>query len=72
MGRIKRPREFGDPDYIRMDQAVFKLLMTQCLIWTRVLLESDKCRCVAALSGLFSPAFLMQKYKNFINILTWS
>jgi hypothetical protein len=24
MGRIKRPREFGDPDYIRIDQAVFK------------------------------------------------
>lgn len=24
MGRIKRPREFGDPDYIRMDKAVFK------------------------------------------------
>lgn len=25
MGRIKTPREFGDPDYIRIDQAVFKL-----------------------------------------------
>ncbi|MBQ3794712.1 MAG: hypothetical protein II842_00230, partial [Butyrivibrio sp.] len=24
MGRIKRVREFGDPDYIRIDQAVFK------------------------------------------------
>ncbi len=24
MGRIKRPREFGNPDYIRIDQVVFK------------------------------------------------
>ena len=24
MGRIKRIREFGEPDYIRIDQAVFK------------------------------------------------
>lgn len=24
MGRIKRPREFGEPDYIRIDQAVYK------------------------------------------------
>ena len=24
MGRLKRPREFGEPDYIRIDQAMFK------------------------------------------------
>ena len=34
MGRIKRIREFGEPDYIRIDQAVFKFNCCEDLVRT--------------------------------------
>ena len=39
MGRIKRVREFGDPDYIRIDQAVFKFKWMMILqLWQWLIL----------------------------------